>query len=279
MDYSFKVVECEEKMKNYFRNKTGRLIRDSLIITIKNNGKRPWAKYKGYFKCLEEKSNIYFETFQIPKDILENETIEFVLFFPRIKKNFNSGKMLSTIQFVYKDTIYNDETIQFIKTFDITGNTVIRIRKEKEAERRKKEEEEKRLREEELKKYYLDKGEEIVEVEGGFDKMSFAIKKFRNIFNLPEEKYDDNYIKQLIVKYDYDFNYAFNIHLDLFKHQSSESEESLDDENKLNDLKHKLRDSFLLPEEDFNDKEIEEALKESKGDIYRSFARLMSISE
>ena len=49
--------------------------------------------------------------------------------------------------------------------------------------------------------------------------------------------------------------------------------------NKLNDLKHKLRDSFLLPEEDFNDKEIEEALKESKGDIYRSFARLMSISE
>ena len=174
-------------MKNYFRNKTGRLIRDSLIITIKNNGKRPWAKYKGYFKCLEEKSNIYFETFQIPKDILENETIEFVLFFPRIKKNFNSGKMLSTIQFVYKDTIYNDETIQFIKTFDITGNTVIRIRKEKEAERRKKEEEEKRLREEELKKYYLDKGEEIVEVEGGFDKMSFAIKKFRNIFNLPEE--------------------------------------------------------------------------------------------
>ena len=187
MDYSFKVVECEEKMKNYFRNKTGRLIRDSLIITIKNNGKRPWAKYKGYFKCLEEKSNIYFETFQIPRDILENETIEFVLFFPRIKKNFNSGKMLSTIQFVYKDTIYNDETIQFIKTFDITGNTVIRIRKEKEAERRKKEEEEKRLREEELKKYYLDKGEEIVEVEGGFDKMSFAIKKFRNIFNLPEE--------------------------------------------------------------------------------------------
>ena len=52
--------------------------------------------------------------------------------------------MISTIQLVYKDEIYNDDTIQFTKSFDITGYTVIRIRKEKEAAKIKKEEEEKK---------------------------------------------------------------------------------------------------------------------------------------
>ena len=277
MDYSFKVIECEQKMKNYFRDLTGRLIRDTIIISIKNNGKNPWGKYKGSFKCLEEKSNIFFEPFQIPKDIYPNETKEFVLSFPRIKKNFNSGKMLCTIQLVYKDTNYNEETIQFTKSFDITGNTVIRIRKEKEAEKIKQEEEERKLEEEELKKNLVE-GDEIVEVEGGIDKMSFVIKKFRNIFDMPEEEFDDDYIKKLIIKSDYDFNYAFYTHLNSYD-ESSQSEDLLGDGDKLDDLKLKIRGSFQLSEEDFPDKEIEEALKKGKGNIHKSFARLMEKSE
>ena len=54
--------------------------------------------------------------------------------------------MICTLQLVYNQQTYNEETIQFTKTFDITGNTVIRVRKEKEAEKLKKEEEEKRRR-------------------------------------------------------------------------------------------------------------------------------------
>ena len=187
MDYSFKVIQNEDKMKNYFRDLTGRLVRDTILITIKNNGNKPWSEYKGYFKCLKEKSNIYFDTFLIPKDVNQNETREFVLYFPRIEENFNSGKMICTLQLVYDEQTYNEETIQFTKTFDITGNTVIRVRKEKEAEKLKIEEEEKKRREEELRKY-LKPGDEIVEVEGESDLMSNAIKKFRTIFDMPENE-------------------------------------------------------------------------------------------
>ena len=278
MDYSFKVVECEDKMKNYFRDLTGRLIRDTLIVTLKNNGNKAWEKNKGCFKCMESKSNIFFETFQIPKDVAPNETKEFVLSFPRIEKNFNSGKMICTIQLVYNGTTYNDETFQFTKSFDITGNTVIRIRKEKEEEKRQEEyikllEEEKRLKEEEQLKNL----DEMVQVEGGSDKLANIIKKFRTIFNMPEEEFDDNYIKRLIAKSDYDFNYAFNIHIDSYESESSESEEFVS--SNLDDLKTKLRNSYLLPEAEFPDKVIEEALIDGRGNLKKSFARLMTFQE
>ena len=279
MDYSFKVIQNEDKMKNYFRDLTGRLVRDTILVTIKNNGNKPWGEYKGYFKCLKEKSNIYFDTFFIPKDVNQNETREFVLYFPRIEENFNSGKMLCTLQLVYNDQIYNEETIQFTKTFDITGNTVIRVRKEKEAEKLKIEEEEKKRREEELRKY-LKPGDEIVEVEGESDLMSNAIKKFRTIFDMPENEFDDDYIKSLIVKSDYDFNYAFNMHIDsIDTSDDTKSEELLSDDNKFNELKDKLRNKYVLPKEDFSDEVIEDALISGKGNLYKTFATLMAIKK
>ena len=274
MDYNFKVIECENKMKNYFRNRTGKLIKDTIIITIKNTGKKDWAKNQGSFKCLKEKSNQYFEPLQIPQDILVNETREFVLSFPRIKKNFNSGKMICTIQFVYNNQTYNEETIQFTKTFDITGNTVIRVRKEEEERKKKEEEEEEKRRNEELKKY-LKPGDEIVEVEGGNDKMSNVIAKFRGIFNLPKEEYNDDYVKNLIKKSDYDFNYAFEEHIKTF--ENKDGEDFTEDKNKLDDLISQMRKSYCLSEEDFPDDVLEDALIRGKGDLYKSFAVLMDI--
>ena len=185
--------------------------------------------------------------------------------------------MLCTIQLVYNDTNNNEETIQIIKSFDITGNTVIRIRKEKEAEKMRQEEEERKL-EEELKNN-LSEGDEIVEVEGENDKMSNVIKKFRNIFEMTEEEFDDDYVKKLIIKSKYDFNYTFNIHIESYDVESSQSENLLDDGDKLNGLKIKIRDSFKLSQEEFPDEEIEDALKKGKVNIHKSFARLMTKKE
>ena len=73
-------------MKNFFRNYTGKLIKDTILITIKNNGSKPWAKHKGYFNCMKEKSNLFFDNIQIPEDVYINDKKEFILSFPRIKK-------------------------------------------------------------------------------------------------------------------------------------------------------------------------------------------------
>jgi hypothetical protein len=206
MTYSFKVIDCEDKMKNYFRGATGRLIKDTIIIRIKNNEDKPWPRWKGYFKCIPEKSNIYFENVLIPEDIYPNEEFECVLNYPRIEKNFNSGRMISTIQLVYKEEAYNDDTIQFTKSFDITGYTVIRIRKEKEAAKIKKQEEEKRK---------LKADDEIIAVEGGDEKMINMVKKFRNVFNMSKEDFPDDYIKKLLMDCNYDFGEAFEYHITL----------------------------------------------------------------
>ena len=276
MTYSFRVVECEDRMKNFFRNYTGRLIKDTILISLKNNGEKPWTKYKGYFKCREDKSNLFFETFQIPEDVYENETKEYILSFPRIKKNFNSGKMICTIQFVYKDTVYNEETIQFTKSFDITGNTVIRVRKEKEAEKIKKEEEERKKKEEELKKN-LKAGDEIVEVEGGNDKMSNIIKKFRKLFGMKKEDYDDDYIKAILINSQYDFSNAFENLAN--SNEENTNEELLNDNNKLNELIVKFRENYGLSTQDFPDEVVEEALIDGNGDFHKAYAKLMTKGE
>ena len=270
MAYSFKVIECEEKMKNFFRGATGRLIKDTIIITIKNNGSKPWAKWKGYFRCLPEKSNIYFDTFQITEDVYPNGVFECVLNYPRIKKNFNSGKMISTIQLVYKDEVYNDDTIQFTKSFDITGYTVIRIRKEKEAAKIKKEEEAKKK---------LKADDEMIPVEGGDEKMINMVKKFRNVFNMQKEDFTDDYIKKLLIDCNYDFQEAFEYHITLSENEKKKNEDLVKDENKLKELVIKFRDSYQLAKEDYPDDVIKDALVEGKGDFYAAFSELMSFIE
>lgn len=254
-------------MKNFFRDKTGRFIKDTILITIKNTGSKPWARYKGYFKCIPEKSNLFFETFQIPEDVYANRTIEFVLSFPRIKKNYNSGRMISTIQFVYKDEVYNDETIQFTKSFDITGNTVIRIRKEKEAEK---------LRRQEEAKKKLKADDEMIEVDGGNEKMINMVKKFRNVFNMQKKDFNDDYIKTLLTACNYNFDEAFEYHIFLSENENKKEEEVVK-EDKINELIPKFRKDFQLSKEDFPDDVIQKVLINGKGNFYSAFAELMSI--
>ena len=76
-------------MKNYFKGVSGRHIKDTLIITLRNTGSRPWGRLKGYFKYVPEQSNYFFEDTQIPQDVYKYESLELALNFPRIEKNSN----------------------------------------------------------------------------------------------------------------------------------------------------------------------------------------------
>ena len=154
MDYDFKVSYNEEEMKNYFKGLTGKSIKDTLIVKLKNTGLKGWQSNKGYFKCLEEKSNLFFEICPLCEDVYPSYYIEIVLNFPRIKKNTNSGKCFTTIQFVYKDKTYNDVTIYFDKEYNLFGKRSIieeHIEKEEEKKEDKKVEEQIVIKKEEKK--------------------------------------------------------------------------------------------------------------------------------
>ena len=145
-DYSLKVIDNEDQMKNYFRNKTGRQYKDTLIVTVKNTGKKYWERFKGQIKCLESNSNIFFETISMGEDVAPNGSIELVLTFPREERNCGAGDMLTTLQLSYKDVDYNSQQIGFFKKFDLTGITVIGPKKKPVVDEQKKIEEEERER-------------------------------------------------------------------------------------------------------------------------------------
>ena len=112
-DYSLAVIDNEDQMKNYFRNKTGRQYKDTLIVTVKNTGKKYWERFKGQIKCYESDSNIYFETLLISEDVPPNGSIELVLTFPRYERNCGAGDMFTSLQLSYKDVDYNYQKIYF----------------------------------------------------------------------------------------------------------------------------------------------------------------------
>ena len=143
-DYSLKVIDNEDQMKNYFRNKTGRQYKDTLMVTVKNTGKKYWERFKGQIKCLESNSNIFFETILMGEDVAPNGSIELVLTFPRYEKNCGAGNMLTTLQLSYQDVDYNYQQIGFFKKFDLTGITVIGPSKKAVVDEKKKKEEEER---------------------------------------------------------------------------------------------------------------------------------------
>ena len=88
---------------------SGRHIKDTLIITLRNTGSRPWGRLKGYFKCVPEQSNYFFEDTQIPQDVYKNESLELVLNFPRIEKNSNKGDVFCSIQLIYGNNNSNPQ--------------------------------------------------------------------------------------------------------------------------------------------------------------------------
>ena len=129
MSYSFEVTYYERQMKNYFKGVSGKHIKDTLLITLRNNGSKGWGRYKGYFKCDINQSNYFFEETQIPQDVYPNGALELVLNFPRSEKNSNSGDCFCSIQLVYNDEVYNSQLLRFRKDYDLFGNNLVNEQK------------------------------------------------------------------------------------------------------------------------------------------------------
>ena len=109
-------------MKNYFKNSSGSQIKDTLFVTIINDGNLEWEVYKGSFKCVEEHSNLFFEEIFIQEEVYPAHELNLVLSFPRIEHNKAKGNCFTTIQLFYKNIEYNAITINFKKDFDMFGN-------------------------------------------------------------------------------------------------------------------------------------------------------------
>ena len=119
--YFFKVISNETEMKNLHGNKTGKEIKDKLIVTIQNNSLNIWEEGKSHFECVIEKSNIFFEPITIDKEVQPNQTIEINLLFPRSVNNIKTGDVVTILQFLYNNEKYNQETILFKKSFNVEG--------------------------------------------------------------------------------------------------------------------------------------------------------------
>ena len=122
MDYSFAVEYNENYMVNYFKGNSGLNIKDTLIVNIRNSGSKGWMAFKGPFRCVEEKSNLFFDETLIAEEAYPNGRQEIVLNFSRTAKNKNHGNCFTTIQLTYKGQRYNEVTIRFIKDYDLFGN-------------------------------------------------------------------------------------------------------------------------------------------------------------
>ena len=307
MDYSFKVSYNEEEMKNYFKGLTGKSIKDTLIVKLKNTGSKGWQSNKGYFKCLEEKSNLIFEESPICEDVYPSCYIEIVLNFPRIKKNKNSGRCYTTLQLIYKDQSYNDITIQFNKEYNLFGKKSIiaeepiekkeeekeeiKVEEQKIEERKVEKEEEKiipkiqeEIEEKQKEKEEIreeKKEEKIIEVknEEKKDNINIIIKKFRSAFQFSKVDYPDDYDKELLEKAKNDFETAMMIHLDIEDNKKETNKEKVKHEKDLMNLVEEFRESYLLSKEDYSDEELKKVLIKKEGDFNNAFEELMSFIE
>ena len=108
MNYSFSLKSNEKEMKNYFKNNSGFQIKDTILVKIINNGTKEWEQYKGSFKCVEEKSNLFFDEIYIQEEVYLEDELELVFAFPRIENNNTKGNYFTTIQLVYKNEEYNE---------------------------------------------------------------------------------------------------------------------------------------------------------------------------
>lgn len=283
MDYSFQVSYNEDDMKNYFKGASGRGIKDTLIVKIRNDGSRGWMPFKGGFKCLKEKSNIFFDDNPIAEEVYPNSSIEIVLNFPRIADNKNYGNCFTTLQLYYKEKTYNDVTIKFNKPYDLLGNSIIgegHIEKQEEENvpdyfnPQKMQEEMKQKQKEEN-----NEGNEIKQVEEKKDDIYTIVKKFRSAFQFSKLDYPDDYLKELLEKTDNDFQKAMMIHLDLEDKKKDSNKKKSKTESGLKDLVKEFRKAYQLSEEDYPDDVIKKALVKKEGNFENTFEELMSFIE
>ena len=309
MSYSFEVSNYEEEMKNYFRGVSGRHIKDTLFITLRNNGSKGWSRYKGSFRCNEKQSNIFFEETQINQDVYPNSGMELVLNFPRIEKNRNSGNCFCSIELVYNNEVYNSQVIRFRKDYDLLGNQLIveeKIEIEKEEEKQqqvpkeeKKEkevfqphkiEEEIKVKKQEPKEEKKEKEvfqphkiEEEIKVkkqepkkEKKENENDIIVKKFRSAFDFSKADFSDEYILELILKSNKDFQKAMELHLEKEDAKKYERKSKSKTKEGLEELLAEFRKAYQLSEQDYSNEKIKEVLAKKEGHFENTFEELMS---
>ena len=306
MDYSFAVEYNENYMVNYFKGTSGLNIKDTLIVNIRNSGSKGWMAFKGSFRCVEEKSNLFFDETLIAEEAYPNGRLEIVLNFSRTAKNKNHGNCFTTIQLTYKGQSYNEVTIRFTKDYDLFGNklepeqmeqkeepiNIIVNKPEEEKEQNiqigggfgvvgdKQVEEGKVEKEEEKKIQYLQpenikKKLSIKEEEKKDDEHAMIIK-FRSAFQFSKLDYPDEYLKGLLDKAKNDFQKALMIHLENEDRKAEDNKKKSKNEEGLNSLLVQFRKEYQLSPEDYPDDVIKKALQKKEGNFNNAFEELMS---
>ena len=289
MSYGFQVINCEDSMKNYFKGVSGRHIKDTLFITIRNTGSKGWGKYKGYFKCDSNQSNYFFDETQIPEDVYPYGTLDLVLNFPRIEKNTKNGDCICSIQLFYNDEAYNTQVIRFRKDFDFFGNDLAQEQKievekeeipypikEEKKEEEKKEEEKKEIFlpnkiEEEINKNKEEKVEEKKENEN-----DIIVKKFRSAFDFSPADFSNEYILDIILKSNKDFQKAMMLHLELEDKKIEDRRNKSKSEVGLVQLVAEFRKEYQLSEQEFSNERLKVILAKKEGNFQNTFEELMS---
>ena len=279
MSYGFQVIDSEEQMKNYFKGVSGRHIKDTLFITIINSGSKGWNKYKGYFKC----DAIFFEETQIAEDVYPNGRLELVLNFPRIEKNTKNGDCFCSIQLFYNDQAYNTQVIRFRKDYDLFGNDLayeqkVEVEKEENIYQKKEEqkEEEKEIFqpnkiEEEINKNKGQKVEEKKENEN-----DIIVKKFRSAFDFSPADFSNEYILDIILKSNKDFQKAMELHLALEDQKIEDKKNKSKSSAGLDQLVAQFRKEYQLSEQDYSNERLKEVLAKKEGNFENAFEELMS---
>lgn len=279
MEYNFEVLNYEKEMKNYFKCEPGRHIKDTLFITLRNNGTRGWSRFKGTFKCVQDQSNYFFDDIQIPQEVYPNGSLELVLNFPRIEKNTNKGDVFCTIQLIYSDKVYNSEVIRFRKDFDLFGNAIVKeeniVIEEGNEKDLNKEKEKEQFQPIMIEEAIKNKNKENKVEEKKENENDIIVKKFRSAFDFSKADYSDEYLLDLILKSNNDFRIAMMLHLE---NEDAKKEEKIN-KSKTNEglaqLVEQFRKEYQLSEEDYPTEKLKEILEEKEGNFENAFDELM----
>ena len=279
MEYNFEVLNYEKEMKNYFKCEPGRHIKDTLFITLRNNGTRGWSRFKGTFKCVQDQSNYFFDDIQIPQEVYPNGSLELVLNFPRIEKNTNKGDVFCTIQLIYSDKVYNSEVIRFRKDFDLFGNAIVKeeniVIEEGNEKDLNKEKEKEQFQPIMIEEAIKNKNKENKVEEKKENENDIIVKKFRSAFDFSKADYSDEYLLDLILKSNNDFQIAMMLHLE---NEDAKKEEKIN-KSKTNEglaqLVEQFRKEYQLSEEDYPTEKLKEILEEKEGNFENAFDELM----
>ena len=266
-------------MKNYFKCESGRHIKDTLFITLRNNGTRGWSRFKGTFKCVQDQSNYFFDDIQIPQEVYPNGSLELVLNFPRIEKNTNKGDVFCTIQLIYSDKVYNSEVIRFRKDFDLFGNAIVKeeniVIEEGNEKDLNKEKEKEQFQPIMIEEAIKNKNKENKVEEKKENENDIIVKKFRSAFDFSKADYSDEYLLDLILKSNNDFRIAMMLHLE---NEDAKKEEKIN-KSKTNEglaqLVEQFRKEYQLSEEDYPTEKLKEILEEKEGNFENAFDELM----